>query len=171
MYVESMSERKRFPNIQVLHPLRWWSQSARIAGCAQASMPGMLTNDKLVFACGTGSSAPLCQRSGRVYPKYFGKTTRQNAPPPAMTAIGENSARPIRVFVQILLWLALKRRCSSRPPLARQRPRRRRRPSNARWCSINAIICTLVISSPFALFRCLFPRVLLLPAWPVPLIV
>jgi hypothetical protein len=49
----------------------------------------MLINDKLVFACGTGSSAPACQRSGRVYPKYFGKTTRQNAPPPAMTAIGE----------------------------------------------------------------------------------
>jgi AraC-like DNA-binding protein len=85
-----------------------------------------------------------------------------------MTASGENSARPPRVFVQILLLLALKGRCSSRPSPVRHWPRRRRRPSNARKCSINAIICTLVISSRLTLFRCLPFRVLLLLAWPVP---
>jgi hypothetical protein len=47
----------------------------------------------------------------------------------------------------------LKIRCSIRPQPVRKRPHRLRRTSNARKCSINTIIRTLVISSPFALFR------------------
>jgi hypothetical protein len=46
------------------------------------------------------------QQTGGVYPKYFDKTTRQNAPLPAATAFGKNSARPICVLVQILLLAA-----------------------------------------------------------------
>lgn len=53
-------------------------------------------------------------------------------------------------------------------PPVRQRPCRRRRTWSERKCIINAIICTLVISSPLALFRCLPSRVLLLLVWLVP---
>lgn len=84
-----------------------------------------------------------------------------------MRASGENSARLLRVLVQILLLLASRGRCSSPSPPVGQRPRRRRRTSNARKCSIIAIFCTLIISSPFALFRCLPPRPCLLLARPV----
>ncbi|MFS2139597.1 MULTISPECIES: hypothetical protein [Duganella] len=58
-------------------------------------------------------------QSGGVYPKYRGENTGQNAPPPAMTASGKKSARPVLILVQILLLLALKGRCSIRPPPVR----------------------------------------------------
>src|SRR5690348_7586513 len=69
------------------------------AGRACRSLTGRLS------LAGRGAG-PTVQQTGGVYPKYFDKTTRQNAPPPATTAFGKNSARPACVLVQILLLVA-----------------------------------------------------------------
>jgi hypothetical protein len=85
--------------------------------CAHVSsilFSAMLCMTVWLSLAGRRTGPPVLQ-TGRVYPKYCGKNTGQNAPQPAMTASGENSARPLSVLVQILLLSALKVRCSTGP--------------------------------------------------------
>jgi hypothetical protein len=58
---------------------------------------------KILFSLAERRADPTAQQTGRVYPKYCGKNTRQNAPQPAKNGLRKKSARPVSMVVQILL--------------------------------------------------------------------
>jgi hypothetical protein len=112
----------------------------------------MLSNDRLAFACGTGSRPLLSSKPAESIPNIAAKIhaeMRRRAPrqPPAKILHGRYG-----YSCGFCYWSLTRPLFDPRPSPVRQRPRRRRRTSNARKCSINATICSLAISSPLALF-------------------
>jgi hypothetical protein len=117
---------------------------------------GRAISENFDFACRTESTA-TCPANGPSLSQIF----RQKYPLKCASAGENGSGRKFCTagidgradfFIELL-----KVRCSIQPFPVRQRPGGRRRTLNTRKCSINTIICTLVMSSPFALFQCFPP--------------